>query len=875
MVRAGKNSIFIEDFERLNIVAIGWGLGDLTNKTSDEIKELVRKHYPKNSNRTNGKIAANEIKFRHEIKKGDYVLSYNSWTHNYLFGKIISDYYFDPNLINEEFSDIRDVEWLCKIPRDDFKKSTRGTLKTQITVFHINENAQKDILSFYQNEDIKQIRTVTLANTNFDSLTYDDAINFLSNVLINERDGHYHYFKKNINLIGRTLVLFKYEGKLIAKGIFCDEAEKQVEINGENYNGYYLTEKDSIEIFKEPIGLTELKNYVPNIISLSRDQIIDLKYLSNVYQMIDEHVGEGKMNDEYELPSCIIKRYLAENNLGDLTDEKTEERLSKFQSMFSPEKLSSFEGSDILYNIFPQKGNNSTLCYNLEFSDDFKWLCGGIRGGASFKFSLFKYAKTGKWTVGSSIKNMKTISEDEAINLATKIRDALVEGAEYIQKNNLESVEDYILFEEKLNNLFKDLHKDCPINPTHSWIHKYYTLIFPDKFLGIHVDWMKKDCIRKFRIEPADGFYATDAQFYQLAKKSGVKLNSLYDERIVKLFFESGNIWNKIEDGKLVELEECDFGEKNLIFKSNKKRNIIYFGAPGTGKSYNLNKDKDDLLKEFKDNYERVTFHPDYSYANFVGTYKPVPENNSITYRYVPGPFMRILKKALNKPDEPFMLIIEEINRANVAAVFGDVFQLLDRDENNESEYAIETSEDMRTYLNKNKIKLPQNLFIWATMNSADQGVFPMDTAFKRRWDFKYFSINHNENLIKNSHVIINDKLLNWNDLRKRINDELLSYNINEDKLIGPFFAFTKSMNEEIEIKTFKDIFKNKIIMYLFEDAARSRRNQLFSGACNIKDTKNITYFELCELIDADKITEIFSNDFLDDEEEDNERDLH
>ena len=169
------------------------------------------------------------------------------------------------------------------------------------------------------------------------------------------------------------------------------------------------------------------------------------------------------------------------------------------------------------------------------------------------------------------------------------------------------------------------------------------------------------------------------------------------------------------------------------------------------------------------------------------------------------------------------------------------------------------------------KITIPNNMFIWATMNSADQGVFPMDTAFKRRWDFKYFSINHNEELIKDTHVTINDKPLNWNDLRKQINEELLSYNINEDKLMGPFFAFNEYKNKEIPIETFKDIFKNKIIMYLFEDAARSRRKELFKGASNIKDTKNITYSQICELIDNDQIVEIFSDKikdyFIEDEE--------
>ena len=306
--------------------------------------------------------------------------------------------------------------------------------------------------------------------------------------------------------------------------------------------------------------------------------------------------------------------------------------------------------------------------------------------------------------------------------------------------------------------------------------------------------------------------------------------------------------------------EESKQNILNLLYdqqpKSNLKRNIIYFGAPGTGKSYNLNEDMEALTSD----YERVTFHPDYSYANFVGTYKPVPKDESISYEYVPGPFMRSLVKALKNPENPFLLIIEEINRANVAAVFGDVFQLLDRNLDNESRYPIETTEDMRIYLKKelnkdyDKIEIPSNLFIWATMNSADQGVFPMDTAFKRRWDFKYFGINHNEELVSNIKVELNGQRISWNNLRKAINEELLSYRINEDKLLGPFFAFNEYLETDIPVEEFKEIFKNKIIMYLFEDAARSKRNDLFSGVA--KNT-NLTYSQICDAFDDNGI-EIF-----------------
>ena len=186
-------------------------------------------------------------------------------------------------------------------------------------------------------------------------------------------------------------------------------------------------------------------------------------------------------------------------------------------------------------------------------------------------------------------------------------------------------------------------------------------------------------------------------------------------------------------------------------YQSEFPRNRILFGAPGTGKSFTLNREKDLLLADGGE-YERVTFHPDYSYANFVGTYKPVPckdsdDKDAITYSYVPGPFMRTYVKALqnSKTDtpKPFLLVIEEINRANVAAVFGDVFQLLDRGDDEVSEYPIQASEDIKKYLagelggnpdDYSEIRLPDNMFIWATMNSADQGVFPMDTAFKRRF---------------------------------------------------------------------------------------------------------------------------------------------
>lgn len=329
-------------------------------------------------------------------------------------------------------------------------------------------------------------------------------------------------------------------------------------------------------------------------------------------------------------------------------------------------------------------------------------------------------------------------------------------------------------------------------------------------------------------------------------------------------------------------------------YQSDYPRNRILFGAPGTGKSFTLNHEKDLLLAEGGE-YERVTFHPDYSYANFVGTYKPVPCKDSdgkdaITYSYVPGPFMRTYVKALQNSrtdaPKPFLLVIEEINRANVAAVFGDVFQLLDRGDDEVSEYPIQASEDIKKYLagelggnpdDYAEIRIPDNMFIWATMNSADQGVFPMDTAFKRRWDFTYLGIDDSEAGIVGKKVILGQgdycRIVEWNALRKAINNELLTYKVNEDKLMGPYFISKKNLpeGEMIDPAVFTRIFKNKVIMYLFDDAAKQKRITLFGG-CDEK-AKN-QYSKICREFDTKGVyifCEGISSQFIDNVPEDDE----
>ncbi len=340
----------------------------------------------------------------------------------------------------------------------------------------------------------------------------------------------------------------------------------------------------------------------------------------------------------------------------------------------------------------------------------------------------------------------------------------------------------------------------------------------------------------------------------------------LYDKNL------AGNklIFNIDEDRKIFTWDiEFSGIEQNLTYDDIQpdkdecveySHNMIYYGAPGTGKSFDLEKKRKEVLEDDDYYFERVTFHPDYSYGDFVGTYKPFVEKNNenkdeITYKFIPGSFLRVLIKALKDPEHLYMLIIEEINRADVYSVFGDVFQLLDRDKDNKSVYSIDISEDVKKYFKDHKIELekleiPRNMLIWATMNSADQGVFPVDTAFKRRWDFEYLSLDNNQEE-NTGYIHTKTGDYEWNDIRTTINNYLLKEGINEDKCMGPFFINNESNDD------YTEMFKNKVLMYLFEDAARPLRQRIFS------DYDVLTFSNIITDFNGEKGMHIFNDEIV------------
>lgn len=302
---------------------------------------------------------------------------------------------------------------------------------------------------------------------------------------------------------------------------------------------------------------------------------------------------------------------------------------------------------------------------------------------------------------------------------------------------------------------------------------------------------------------------------------------------------------------------------KKVKLPSNLTLQQIYYGAPGTGKSKTIK----DLT--FGESVIRTTFHPDSDYASFVGTYKPITEEvtlrdcygkkvideetnevvkeERIAYKFIPQAFLEAYVEAWKKlgSSKKQFLIIEEINRGNCAQIFGDLFQLLDRNEYGFSDYPIVVDKDMQKYLEKEfagweitnkdeinqlygeanmvnlimkgeRLVLPSNLYIWATMNTSDQSLFPIDSAFKRRWDWKYVPIREGRdketNAPLNWYINTGDKQYKWWSFISKVNELIGSLTNSEDKKLGYFFC--KAKDGEIDA----DLFVSKVIFYLWND---------------------------------------------------------
>lgn len=334
---------------------------------------------------------------------------------------------------------------------------------------------------------------------------------------------------------------------------------------------------------------------------------------------------------------------------------------------------------------------------------------------------------------------------------------------------------------------------------------------------------------------------------------------------------------NEVLPQKSPDSKEYEIKQKPVLEEKVLPHQKIFFGAPGTGKSFKVN--------EAVQNQQvfRTTFHPDYDYAQFVGAYKPKKEGDKITYSFVPQVFAKAYAAAWklhlqrdsrdsigasplqndSGKDIQVYLVIEEINRGNCAQIFGDIFQLLDRDSDGFSQYSIDADCDFATWLKEDsilktvwsdyetkvgdgKLKLPPNLNILATMNTSDQSLFPMDSAFKRRFDWEYVPINYEK---AEADFIVGDASFNfkWLDFLKKVNADIYRVTQSEDKQMGEFFIKPKN-KDYITL----DEFRSKVLFYLWDSVYKDEL-----------DSKLVFHFAYSEKGPDVSFQRLFNGDFV------------
>lgn len=349
-----------------------------------------------------------------------------------------------------------------------------------------------------------------------------------------------------------------------------------------------------------------------------------------------------------------------------------------------------------------------------------------------------------------------------------------------------------------------------------------------------------------------------EGNYWQLLVDGGFNTGS-------EAYFAGGiNAWKNLRDGKYEFPPYIQKDSKSSVVNAP-SRQIIYFGAPGTGKSHKVR----EIIGEETNqpNVFRTTFHPDTDYASFVGCYKPsmrpttsaektlTGKDEEIVYTFVPQVFTDAYVYAYKHPSETTYLVLEEINRGNCAQIFGDLFQLLDR-KDGVSEYKIKADNDLAKYLvaqlgeesegiKDGKLCLPANLSILATMNTSDQSLFPMDSAFKRRWEWEYVPINYSEDILSGSFdITIGEKIYSWVEFIQSVNKHIFDLTQSEDKQMGNFFI--KHSVDESE-------FKSKVMFYLWYEVLRDETgNNKYFFRQNTPDGKDSTPFTFKDLYETD-----------------------
>lgn len=464
-----------------------------------------------------------------------------------------------------------------------------------------------------------------------------------------------------------------------------------------------------------------------------------------------------------------------------------------FKDKFSLDNLQQLNDDELERKIFGGKDNDSLL-YNLVSNPEYR-IFGGI-----------------------GTVNPYTHKNIDSKDLLQHLSDI----DEFIKNISSEKLESFI-------SLIEFINSKSEVYMERLWFKKLLHIYYPDFFPAqIKYEEQKKVlldlAIIPDSLEQSYFYLSTIARYLNIPTEYFYYINTLSNE------FEEVDNETQIDESIRISSGE----------------NVLFYGVPGSGKSHTLE-------TEFgKENMVRVVFHPDYMNTDFIGQILPsIKEDDTISYEFKPGPFTKVMEQAYKNPSNMYYLVIEEINRGNAPAIFGEIFQLLDRTEDGESKYAVVNYDVAKViYGTEDRpIRIPSNLTLLATMNTSDQNVFTLDTAFQRRWNMRM--IVNDINSAEHRDESIADSTVTWGKFNTIINELILSSNTNmlssEDKRLGAYFISPTDLRRKDEVER---SFSEKVIKYLWDDAFKFSRDKLFDTS-TLKSLEDVILMFITQTGDA------------------------
>jgi hypothetical protein len=505
-------------------------------------------------------------------------------------------------------------------------------------------------------------------------------------------------------------------------------------------------------------------------------------------------------------------------------DAEAVELYADFKEKYGIDALRALSGEDLLKTLFLGASTNN-LCHDLEYVARNTELFGSIKGGNAYKYPLFFDKDAALWTSGTRA-NPKQVSIEEAIEYGTTVRDGLIRGAEIICNSlPVESVKDYL-------SLYTELYSAIPDLVDSMWVMKYYHMLFPELVpVFYNRDWQNR-VLSTLRIEPNDTAYGRLGQINEFVKECGI--TNVAFARVFHTYCLGFSTYNdeyeeasdavNVESPSDIVPEYCLKANCLEVIRTPRTSeihplNFIIYGAPGTGKTYSTaeyalaiieNRAVDTRRKSYEErkavmaaynDYVRkgqivfTTFHQSYGYEEFIQGLRPDTKSDKMAFITVDGVFKRIADDALDDHEKNYVIIIDEINRANISKVFGELITLIESDKR-----WGEVNETCATLQSGDVFAVPNNLYIVGTMNSADKSISLIDAALRRRFEF----IEQYPNA-----SLVDDPTLR--DVLTKINTILADSLESSDLLIGHSYFMGKTVDDLCAI------LNNSIIPLLYE----------------------------------------------------------